>query len=83
MWNESKAMGNCVADLLDDVATGGLLVFVVRDERDKSVAMFSFSASKEHQEWLKDQCKGRFNRDVGDGRVLELVERTLADLLGA
>ena len=80
LWNEAKAMGNCVADLLDDVATGGLLVFVVRDERDKSVAMFSFCASKEHEPWLRDQCKGRFNRDVAEGRVLEVVERAL-DLL--
>ena len=83
LWNEGKAMGNCVADLLDDVATGGLLVFVVRDERDKSIAMFSFSSSKEEQPWSRDQCKGRFNRDVTQGRVLGLVERALADLVGA
>ncbi|MRD47432.1 hypothetical protein GHT07_09095 [Caenimonas koreensis DSM 17982] len=77
LWSEGQALSNCVADLLDEVSIGDLLVFVVRDESDKSIAMFSFKVALGPHLWVADQCKGRFNREVGEGRVSELMENVL------
>ena len=82
LWHEGEAMGHCIADYADECAAGRYLALSVRGPGGERVATMSFHHATDGRRWHCGDCKGRFNRDVTEPPVFELMEAVRAVLRG-